>query len=57
MAAEVPVSILNGPIGKKVDKCVMVFSQQLGCEVVELNVQVDHMHLLVKVPPTVSISE
>jgi putative transposase len=35
---------------------VMVFCQQLGCEVVELNVQVDPVHLLVKVPPKVSIS-
>jgi putative transposase len=34
----------------------MVFCQQLGCEVVELNVQVDHVHLLVKVPPKLSIS-
>ena len=49
--------ILSGPIGREVHKCVMVFSQKLGCEVVELNVQVDHVHLLVKVPPKVSISE
>ncbi|CAB3806904.1 IS200/IS605 family transposase ISShwo2 [Paraburkholderia fynbosensis] len=35
----------------------MVFCQQLGCEVVELNVQVDHVHLLVKVPPKLSISQ
>jgi hypothetical protein len=34
----------------------MVFCQQLGCEVVELNVQADHVHLLVKVPPKLSIS-
>ena len=32
----------------------MIFSQQLGCEVVELNVQADHVHLLVKVPPKLS---
>jgi len=29
----------------------------MGCEIVELNVQVDHVHLLVKVPPKVSISK
>jgi putative transposase len=28
----------------------------MGCEIVELNVQVDHVHLLIKVPPKVSIS-
>ena len=35
----------------------MVFCQQLGCEIVELNVQQDHVHLLVKVPLKLSISE
>ncbi len=35
----------------------MIFSQQLGCEVLELNVQSDHVHLLVKVQPRISISE
>jgi len=35
----------------------MVFCQQLGCEIEELNVQQDHVHLLVKVPPKLSISE
>ncbi|HCL5324485.1 TPA: IS200/IS605 family transposase, partial [Salmonella enterica] len=31
-------------------------SEQPGIEVVELNVQIDHVHLLVKVPPRLSIS-
>jgi putative transposase len=34
----------------------MIFCQQLGCEVVELNVQADHVHLLAKVPPRISVS-
>ncbi len=29
---------------------------RLGCEIVELNVQVDHVHLLVKVSPKIPIS-
>ncbi len=29
----------------------------MGCEVVELNVQVDHVHLLVMVPPKLAISQ
>ena len=49
--------VLKGAVGKEVYKCVMVFCQQLGCEVVELNVQVDHVHLLVNVPPKLAISE
>lgn len=48
--------ILNGPVAQEVHRCVMTFCQQLGCEVVELNVQEDHVHLLVKVPPRLSIS-
>ncbi len=35
----------------------MSFAGQKGCEVIELNVQEDHIHLLVMVPPKVSISE
>jgi putative transposase len=48
--------ILRGPIAQEVQKFVMVFCEQRGCEVVELNVQQDHVHLLVKVPPKLSIS-
>ena len=49
--------MLQGPVGREVQKCLMTFCQQLGCQIVEMNVQVDHVHLLVKVPPRVSISE
>ena len=48
--------VLQGPVGKEVYRCVMVFSQQLGCKVVELNVQPDHVHLLVSIPPKLSVS-
>jgi len=33
----------------------MTFCQQLGYEIVEMNVQADHVHMLVKVPPKLSI--
>lgn len=49
--------VLRGPVGEEVYKCIHVFSGRLGCQVVELNVQPDHVHLLVKIPPKVSISE
>ncbi|MCP4269375.1 MAG: IS200/IS605 family transposase [Candidatus Brocadiaceae bacterium] len=48
--------ILHGAVGKEVDKCIRLFSSRLGCEVVELNVVEDHVHLLVKIPPKLSIS-
>jgi putative transposase len=34
-----------------------MFCGQKGCEVIELNVRPDHVHLLVMVPPKVSISD
>ena len=36
---------------------VMIFCEQQSCEVVELNVQEDHVHLLFKIPPKVSVSK
>ena len=49
--------VLKDQVGYEVKKTVRVYSERLGCEVVELNVQADHVHLLVKVPPKVSISQ
>ena len=49
--------VLKGPIEREVYNSIQVFCSQLGCQVVELNVQFDHVHLLVKVPPKLSISK
>ncbi|CAI2327020.1 transposase [Vibrio parahaemolyticus] len=49
--------ILKYNIGKEVYRCIYVYCNQLGCDVVELNVQVDHVHLVVKFPPKLSISK
>jgi|ERR1043165_6448431 len=49
--------MLSGLVGEEVEKCIRAFAEQLGAEIVELNVQVDHVHLLALVPPKVSISE
>ena len=48
--------ILTGKVGTLVENCIRAFSQQQGGEVLELNVQLDHVHLLTMVPPKVSIS-
>ncbi len=48
--------ILTGKLGQEVERCIRAFSEQQGCSIIELNVQVDHVHLLVMVPPKVSIS-
>ncbi|SCC67917.1 IS200/IS605 family transposase, partial [Kosakonia oryziphila] len=46
--------ILRNNVGKEVYKQIRISSEQLGIEVVELNVQLDHVHLLVKIPPKLS---
>jgi len=47
---------LNGAIASEVGNFIRAFSEQKGCEIDELNIQIDHVHLLVMVPPKVSIS-
>jgi putative transposase len=49
--------ILRDAVAVEVNNCIRAFSEQKGCEVVELNVQIDHVHLLAMVPPKVSISD
>ncbi len=48
--------ILTGRVGEEVGRCVRTFAAQLNSEVVELNVQPDHVHLLVMIPPKVAVS-
>ncbi len=48
--------VLVGKVAEEVENCIRAFYAQQGAEIVELNVQVDHVHLLVMVPPKVSIS-
>ena len=49
--------ILTGKIGQEVETCIRTFSAQLNAEIIELNVQVDHVHLLVLLPPKISVSK
>jgi putative transposase len=49
--------VLTERVGFEVQKTIQIYSERLGCEIVELNVQADHAHLLVKVPPKISISK
>ena len=48
--------ILTGDVAREVDRCIRVFTAQQHAEVIELNVQIDHVHLLAMIPPNVSIS-
>ena len=48
--------VLKGEIKTEVEECVKAFSEVQKCERLELNVQIDHIHLLVMIPPKVSVS-
>ena len=49
--------ILTGKLATDVEDCIRAFTERLGGEVIELNVQTDHVHLLVMIPPKISVSD
>lgn len=49
--------ILEGEVGQEVCNCIRTSSEQKNCELIELNVQKEHVHLIVMVPPKLSISD
>ena len=49
--------ILKGDIYREVDHSIRTYVSQLGCELIELNVQIDHVHILVMIPPKLSVSD
>ena len=48
--------VLRNAIKEEVRKTIIIQSERLGCDIIELNIQEDHVHLLIKVPPKISIS-
>ena len=48
--------ILTGEIRTFVEKDLRMLCEWKGCEIEEMNVQTDHIHLLVSIPPKVSVS-
>ena len=47
---------MTDDVGKFVYGCIVAQIERSGCQIVELNVQADHVHLLVKIPPKLSVS-
>ncbi len=45
--------ILSGKVATEINNCIRAFSEQKEFEIIELNVQIDHAHLLVMVPPKI----
>ncbi len=48
--------ILTGKVASEVTRCIRAFTEQQQCEIVELNIQLDHIHLLVMIPPKIAVS-
>ena len=48
--------MLTGDLTQDIENSVRSFSERLSCEISEINVQADHVHLLAMVPLKVSIS-
>jgi putative transposase len=49
--------ILGGEVGREVGECIRTFPAQKEVEILEMNIQPDHIHLVVMIPPKVSISD
>ena len=48
---------MEGLVKEMVEKDIRMLSEWKDCEVEELNVQKDHIHLVISIPPKVSVSE
>jgi len=49
--------ILKGELAKDVEELIRAYSNQKKCDIVKLNVQIDHVHFLVMIPPKIAISD
>ena len=49
--------VLEGAIKEHIQEEIQKLSEYKGVEVIELNIQKDHIHLVVSIPPKISVSE
>ncbi len=49
--------ILTGSVGHEVGNSIRAFSEHKQVEILEMSVELDHVHLLVMIPPKVSVSD
>ncbi|MCP4164071.1 MAG: IS200/IS605 family transposase [Deltaproteobacteria bacterium] len=48
--------ILKGKIANEIERSIHAYSAQKGATIIELNIQIDNVHLLVMIPPKESVS-
>jgi putative transposase len=49
--------ILTGGVKELMERDIRMLCEWKGCEIMEMNVQIDHVHMVVSIPPKISISE
>ena len=49
--------VLEGSVKKRVEKVLHEIADVNGWEIQELNVQLDHVHLMIQIPPSISVSK
>ena len=49
--------ILIGSVKEDLERAIRLYSEQMECGIIELNIQEDHVHLVVSISPKNSISE
>lgn len=49
--------ILTGEVKVLIERDIRMLCEWKRCEIKEMNVQIDHIHLVVSIPPKVSVSE
>ena len=49
--------ILEGPVKAYVEETLRMLCQWKGIEILEMNVRADHVHLVLQIPPKLSVSE
>ena len=57
LGPKISLSNFGRKVATEVANCTRAFSEQQHSVIVGLNIQIDHVHLLVMVPPKVSISD
>ncbi len=49
--------VLEGLVKEMLNNDIRILIERKGCELIEMNIQKDHIHLIVSAPPELSISK
>jgi putative transposase len=49
--------ILAGKIKERLEELFRMSAEMNGCEIQELNIQIDHVHMIIQIPPSISVSK